>query len=89
MSEFHGLEMASAAEILSKPEAVPGLSGIVRIVYDESFFGGFERLEKALNIMAENGWTPRAMAIHGIFFGLLGQVCYVIVEKKESPTRTS
>jgi len=83
MSEFHDLKMASAAKILSEPEAVRGLSGKIRIIYDESFFGGFEKLEKALNIMAENGWTPRAMAIHGIFFGLLGQVCYVIVEKKE------
>jgi len=83
MSEFHDLEMASAAGILSKPEAVLRLPGKVRIVYDESFWGGFERLEKALNIMAEGGWTPRAMAIHGIFFGLLGQACYVIVEKKD------
>ena len=75
--------MVSAAEILSKPEAVPGLSGKVRIVYDESFWGDHEKLARALNIMAESGWTPRAMAVRGIFFGLFGQICYVVVEKMD------
>jgi len=83
MSEFHDWEKGhlSDARILNQPEAVRTLPGKVRMVYDESFWGGFERIEKALNVMAESDWTPKAMAIHGIFFGVLGQTGYVIVEK--------
>lgn len=74
--------MITAADILKDPEAFRELPGRTMIILDESFLGGFDKLERAMNILAESGWSPRAMAIHGILFGFLGQTCHVIMEKK-------
>jgi len=75
MSEFRGLEMVRATEIVENPSVE--LAGKVRTIYDISRLrlGPWNNLEKALNILYNKGWRPVCMAISGT-------IAYVIIEKR-------
>jgi hypothetical protein len=90
MSEFKDLKMILAKDIVKTPEMVKGLTGKVRTIIDLSAsMGGitFDNMEKAMNIMAANGWSPKAMAVMVIPVAIISTPifmhCFVIMEKKE------
>ena len=85
MSEFKDLKMIMATEIVRNPESVKELTGKIRTLYDRSTRISnlpikFDNLERAMSIMAENGWSPKTMAIES---GPDVSHCFVIMEKRE------
>jgi hypothetical protein len=77
MSEFTILE---AMDIVRKPDAV--VEGKVRTIHFMGTGGisGFGNMDRALNVLAAQGWMPKAMSVLNI--GMFWHY-FAIVEKKE------
>jgi len=83
VSEFKDLKMLIAAELVRNPDVAKNLPGRVRTLCDQSMgLTGitFDNIERAMNIMAGHGWTPKAMAVETL---QNFRRCFVIMEKKE------